>query len=78
MELSMEDFARLIGCIRQSVMTWEKLDRPTPPSRIADLLLRLLQKAWSKGPVDVSTVLLEEAKKWGVIIELRHSLSGSP
>jgi putative zinc finger/helix-turn-helix YgiT family protein len=76
--LSMEDFARLIGCTRQSVMAWEKPDRPTPPSRMADLLLRLLQRAWTEGPVDVPTVLLAEAKKWGLVIELRHSLSDSP
>jgi DNA-binding transcriptional regulator YiaG len=73
MNLSLEDFARLIGCTRQSVMAWEHPDRITPPSRMADLLLRLLQRAWADGVVDVTTLLVEEAKKWGIIIELRRS-----
>jgi putative zinc finger/helix-turn-helix YgiT family protein len=71
--LSLEDFARLIGCTRQSVMAWEHPDRTTPPSRMADLLLRLLQRAWTEGVVDVTTLLVEEAKKWGVMIELRRT-----
>ena len=72
MDLSLEDFARLIGCTRQSVMAWEHSERTTPPSRMADLLLRLLQRAWADGTVNVTSLLLEEAKKWGVIIELRR------
>lgn len=73
MELSLEDFARLLGCTRQSVMAWEHPERTTPPSRMADLLLRLLQRAWADGAVDVITLLVEEAKKWGVMIELRRT-----
>jgi putative zinc finger/helix-turn-helix YgiT family protein len=72
MNLSLEDFARLIGCTRQSVMAWEHSARTIPPSRMADLMLRLLQRAWSDGVVDVPTLLVEEAKKWGVLIELRR------
>ena len=75
MDLSLEDFARLIGCTRQSVMAWEHPERTIPPSRMADLMLRMLQRAWADGAVDVTTLLLAEAKKWGVIIELRRLAS---
>jgi len=74
MGLSLEDFARLMGCTRQSVMAWEHPERTTPPSRMADLLLRVLQRAWAEGPVDVLSLLVEQAKKWGVVIELRRPL----
>lgn len=71
--LSMEDFARLIGCTRQSIYNWEKADRTSPPSRMADLLMRLARESLHSGMVDVLTFLLEEAKKWGVVIEVRRS-----
>lgn len=69
--LSMEDFARLIGCTRQSISAWEKRDRPSPPSRMADLLMKLVRRSLQVGTVDVLSFLLEEAKKWGVVIEIR-------
>jgi putative zinc finger/helix-turn-helix YgiT family protein len=71
--LSMEDFARLIGCTRQSIYNWEKVDRPSPLSRMADLLMKLVRESIYFGTVDVLTFLLEEAKKWGVVIEVRRS-----
>ncbi len=71
--LSMEDFARLIGCTRQSIYHWEKPDRISSPSRMADLLMKLVQESLHSGMVDVLTFLLEEAKKWGVVIEVRRS-----
>lgn len=70
--LSMEDFARLIGCTRQSIYNWERSDRTSPPSRMADLLLKLVRQSREDGPVDVLAFLLEEAKKWGVVIEFRR------
>ncbi len=70
--LSMEDFARLIGSTRQSVSMWEREDRPSPPLRIADLLMKLVRQSLRAGPVDVPTFLLDEARKWGVVIELRR------
>jgi len=72
LSLSMEDFARLIGSTRQSISTWEKRDRTSPPSRMADLLMKLVRQSLHSGMVDVLTFLLEEAKKWGVVIELRR------
>ena len=75
--LSMEDFARLIGCTRQSISTWEKQDRASPPSRTADLLMKLVQQSLQIGPVDVVSFLLDEAKKWGIVIEVRRSATPS-
>lgn len=73
LSLSMEDFARLVGCTRQSISAWEKQDRTSPPSRTADLLMKLVRRSLEVGPVDVVTFLLEEAKKWGIVIEVRRS-----
>ena len=73
--LSMEDFARLIGSTRQSISTWEKQDRTSPPSRTVDLLMKLVRQSLHVGPVDVVTFLLDEAKKWGIVIEVRSPVS---
>jgi putative zinc finger/helix-turn-helix YgiT family protein len=72
LNLSMEDFARLLGCTRQSISAWERPDRAATPSRMADLLMRLLRHSVEKGDVNVLSVLLEEAKRWGVVIEIRR------
>lgn len=72
LNLSMEDFARLIGCTRQSISAWEKLQRSSAPSRMADLLMKLLRHSLHEGPVNVLSFLLDEAKKWGVVIEVRQ------
>jgi putative zinc finger/helix-turn-helix YgiT family protein len=70
--LSMDDFARLIGSTRQSISAWEKPDRSTPPSRMADLLMKLLWESLRSGAIDVLPLLLGEAQKWGIVIELRR------
>lgn len=70
--LSMEDFARLTGCTRQSISAWEKPDRSAPPSRMADLLMKLLRESLRVGAIDVLPFLLSEAQKWGMVIELRR------
>jgi hypothetical protein len=36
--------------------------------------MKLVRKSLQSGPADVLIFLLEEAKKWGVIIEVRRSL----
>ena len=64
--LSMEDFARLIGCTRQSIYNWEKPDRTTPPSRMADLMMKLVGQSFVSEKIDVISFLLENVKKWGV------------
>jgi putative zinc finger/helix-turn-helix YgiT family protein len=70
--LSMDDFARLIGCTRQSISAWEKPERSTPPSRMADLLMKLLRESLRVGTIDVLPFLLSEAQKWGMVIALRR------
>lgn len=75
--LSMEDFARLIGSTRQSISMWEKTNRTAPPIRTADLLMKLVRQSLQSGPVDVPTFLLDEARKWGVVIELRRPATRS-
>jgi putative zinc finger/helix-turn-helix YgiT family protein len=70
--LSMEDFARVIGCTRQSISAWERPDRSAPPSRMADLLMKLLRESLRVGSIDVLPFLLGEAQKWGMVIELRR------
>ncbi len=77
LDLSMEDFARLIGSTRQSISMWEKGDRSSPPLRTADLLIKLVRQSLRAGPVDVLTFLLGEAQKWGVVIELRRPATRS-
>ena len=72
--LSMEDFARLIGATRQSISTWEKERRSSPPLRTADLLMRIIQQSLSTEPVDILPFLLEEARKWGIVIQVRRPL----
>lgn len=66
--LSMEDFAYLIGCTRQSIYNWEKKDRKKPQSRMADLLIKLVRYSFGVGKVDVISFLVEEAKKLGITI----------
>jgi putative zinc finger/helix-turn-helix YgiT family protein len=75
--LSMEDFARLIGCTRQSIYNWEKVDRTFPPSRMADLLMKLVRESLSNGKIDVLAFLLEEVKKWGAILEVRRVMTSA-
>lgn len=68
LNLSMEDFAYLIGCTRQSIYNWEKRDREKPQSRMADLLIKLVRLSFEVGKVDVISFLVEEAKKLGITI----------
>jgi len=72
--LSMEDFARLIGCTRQSIYNWEKKERNTPPSRMADLLMKLVRESYTKNQVDVISLLLNETNRLGFSIELKRGL----
>jgi len=73
----MEDFARLIGSTRQSVSMWEKETRTKPPVRTADLLMKLVRQSLAGEPVDVLPSLLNEARKWAVIIELWQTMQNS-
>ncbi|OGW16242.1 MAG: hypothetical protein A3G93_00925 [Nitrospinae bacterium RIFCSPLOWO2_12_FULL_45_22] len=75
--LSMEDFAYLIGCTRQSIYNWEKKDREKPQSRMADLLIKLVRYSFEVGKVDVINFLTEEAKKLGITIEVAKQTSST-
>lgn len=73
LSLSMEDFARLIGCTRQSIYNWEKIDRTAQPSRMADLLMKLVLESFRAEKVDVISFLLKEAAQLGMTIELKRN-----
>lgn len=70
--LSKKDFAYLLGVSLRSIHHWENPERKTPPSRGADLMMRLVQRELDNGSVDVIELLLEEAKKWGVAIQVHQ------
>ncbi len=70
LSLSMEDFAFLIGCTRQSIYNWEKKDREKPQSRMADLVIKLVRHSFEVGKVDVISYLIEEAKKIGITLKV--------
>jgi putative zinc finger/helix-turn-helix YgiT family protein len=63
--LSMEQFAILLGCTRQSLYNWERSDRPSPQSRMADLFMRLTRESHLVGPIDVLSFLKTKAEKLG-------------
>src|SRR2546425_1718293 len=63
--LSMEQFAILLGCTRQSLYNWERSDRPSPQSRMADLFMGLIRESHLVGPIDVLSFLKTKAEKLG-------------
>ncbi len=70
--LSMEQFATLLGCTRQSLYNWQRPDRSAPQSRMADLFMRLVRESHGAGQINVLSFLTAEANKLG------FSLSISP
>jgi DNA-binding transcriptional regulator YiaG len=70
--LSMEQFANLSGCTRQSLYNWQRPGRSAPQSRMADLFLRLIRESQKVGAINVIDFLTEQAEKLG------FSLSVSP
>jgi len=68
--LTIEGLAYLIGCTRQSIYNWEKMDRTKPQSRMADLLLRLVRDSAQYGETKVNDFLVEQARRLGVNINL--------
>jgi putative zinc finger/helix-turn-helix YgiT family protein len=63
--LSMEQFAILIGCTRQSLYNWERGDRPSPQSRMADIFMRLVRESHSRGQIDILNFLTLQAASVG-------------
>lgn len=78
LQLSLEEFARLIGCTRQSLAAWEKPDRTTPPSRMVDLLMKLVRQSLHDERVDVLALLLQEANAWGLQIQVHRPSQAPP
>jgi DNA-binding transcriptional regulator YiaG len=70
--LSMEQFAILIGCTRQSLYNWERSDRRSPQSRMADLFMRLVRESHSLGQIDVLRFLKAEAARSGLDLPVSH------
>ena len=70
LDLTMEQFAALIGSTRQSLHNWERKDRTKPQSRMADLLMKLVRESRDKSQVDVLQFLFAEAKRLGTSIQL--------
>lgn len=71
--LSKKDFAHLIGATGRSLYTWESAHRATPPSRSADLLMKLVRASLHRGKIDVIDLLLVEGKKWGLEVEVQRT-----
>ena len=61
----MEQFAILMGCTRQSLYNWERADRLSPQSRMADLFMRLIRESHSQRQIDVLSFLTTEAHNAG-------------
>lgn len=73
--LSMEQFAAMIGCTRQSLHNWERSDREAPQSRMADVFLRLVREAHLVGSIEVLKFLTFEAEKLGIRLDLPQRTS---
>jgi len=71
--LTMENFALLIGSTRQSLHNWEDQSRSRPQSRIADLLIKLVNRSRIEGKVDVVDFLIQEAKKLGIELSVQKN-----
>lgn len=81
LRLTMEQLAFLLGCTRQSLHNWVRPDRNRPQSRMADLLMKLVRESHAKGKVDVLPFLIQEARQFGIEIELgasKNALAKSP
>lgn len=63
--LPMEQFAILLGCTRQSLYNWQRPDRSTPQSRMADLFMRLVRESHLVGEINVLDFLISEAAELG-------------
>jgi putative zinc finger/helix-turn-helix YgiT family protein len=72
LELSIGDFAALVGCTRQTIYNWERADRKSPQLKIADLLLRLVQQSMATTEVDVLKFLQSQAGRAGIGLSLKE------
>jgi len=71
--LSVTDFAVLIGATRQSVHHWEREGRESEPGRMADLMMRLVREAATRGKdFDVLEFLVKRAEAEGRKVDLER------
>lgn len=63
--LSMEQFATLLGSNRQSLYNWQRHNRSTPQSRMADLFMRLVRESHRVGEINVLDFLTSQAAQLG-------------
>ncbi len=75
LSLTMEQFAFLLGCTRQSLYNWERADRSSPQSRMADLLMKLVRESSERAEVHVLRFLIQDAKQFGVTIQPSSNLA---
>lgn len=78
LQLSMEQFAALVGCTRQSLHNWERADRKRPQSRMADLMLKLVRESQSAGQIDVIEFLRNQASELGITIPKAEAFGWKP
>lgn len=75
LQLTMEDFAHLIGCTRQSIYNWENRKRKQPQSRMGDLLIKLIrERLYKQDKIDILDFLINEASKIGISIKLKEDI----
>lgn len=72
--LSMENFAYLIGCTRQSIYNWENKKRKIGQSRMADLIMKLINENIYKRNINILDFLISEAEKVDVQIKLNLNI----
>lgn len=68
--LSMESFAHLIGCTRQSIYNWENIKRKITQSRMTDIIIKLIRESIYKRKINIIDFLIKEAEKVKVQIRL--------
>lgn len=68
LHLTARQFANLIGCSIPTLLRWETSDKPLP--RTVELFLILISKSKTQGNVDALSVLEDEAKSLGLIIDM--------
>jgi len=62
LRLTIQAFASLVHCTRQTVHNWERRGRKVPQLGTADLLLRLIEDSTKYGEIDVVAWLTERAQ----------------
>jgi DNA-binding transcriptional regulator YiaG len=78
LQLSMEQFAALVGCTRQSLYHWERADRKRTQSLMVDLMLRLVDQSRHAGEVHVLEFLRDRANELGMAVPAPQNVGWKP